>query len=191
VFDAATGAELARLDHDGPVSAVVFSPDGRRVATGSWDRSARVFDAATGAELARLDHGGPVTAVAFSPDGMRVATGSWDRVGGGDRSARVFDTANGAELARLDHGGPVSAVAFSPDASRVATGSEDESARVFEATPDLLVQRAIDVLARPLNPTELRRYLLPPNCLHVERWNLRRDHARPTAAEPVSTTTAR
>ena len=78
VFDAATGAELSRLDHDGPVNAVAFSPDGTRVATGSGDGSARVFDAATGAELCRLDHDGPVNAVAFSPDGTRVATASSD-----------------------------------------------------------------------------------------------------------------
>ena len=37
VFDAATGAEISRLDHDGPVNAVAFSPDGTRVATGSGD----------------------------------------------------------------------------------------------------------------------------------------------------------
>ena len=85
VFDAATGAELARLDHDGPVYAVAFSPDGTRVATGSGDGRARVFDAATGAELARLDHDGPVNAVAFSPDGTRVATGSADRQRAGVR----------------------------------------------------------------------------------------------------------
>ena len=45
VFDAATGAQLARLDHDGEVYAVAFSPDGTRVATASSDRSARVFEA--------------------------------------------------------------------------------------------------------------------------------------------------
>ena len=43
VFDAATGAEMSRLDHDGWVRAVAFSPDGTRVATGSSDRSARVW----------------------------------------------------------------------------------------------------------------------------------------------------
>jgi WD40 repeat protein len=78
VFDAATGAEIARLDHDDSVSAVAFSPDGTRVATGSYDDSARVFDAATGTEIARLDHDDSVSAVAFSPDGTRVATGSSD-----------------------------------------------------------------------------------------------------------------
>jgi WD40 repeat protein len=52
VFDAATGAQLARLDHQGAVNGVAFSPDGTRVATASDDFSARVFDAATGAQLA-------------------------------------------------------------------------------------------------------------------------------------------
>ena len=124
VFDAATGAEISRLDHDGGVYAVAFSPDGTRVATGSSDGSARVFDAATGAEISRLDHDGDVSAVAFSPDGTRVATGSSRR-----GSARVFDAATGAEISRLDHDGAVNAVAFSPDGTRVATGSSDRGQR--------------------------------------------------------------
>ena len=126
VFDAATGAEQARLEHDGPVYAVAFSPDGTRIATGSDDRQARVFDAATGAEQARFDHDGPVQAVAFSPDGTRVATGSDDHV------ARVFDAATGAEKARLEHDGPVYAVAFSPDGTRLASGGSAHSARIFD-----------------------------------------------------------
>ena len=43
VFDAATGAELSRLDHEDSVLAVAFSPDGTRMATGSNDRSARIW----------------------------------------------------------------------------------------------------------------------------------------------------
>ena len=53
LFDAATGAELARLDHDGEVNTVAFSPDGSRVATGSDDRSARVFEVEVGALIQR------------------------------------------------------------------------------------------------------------------------------------------
>ena len=41
VFDAATGAEMSRLDHEGTVNAVAFSPDGTRVATGSERPHAR------------------------------------------------------------------------------------------------------------------------------------------------------
>ena len=170
VFDAVTGAELARLHHDGAVIAVAFSPDGARVATGSTDNSARVFDAVTGAELARLDHDGLVYAVAFSPDGARVATGS------DDNSARVFDAVTGAELARLDHDDSVDAVAFSPDGARVATGSFDNSARVFDIEPNVLLRRVFAVMTRPLQFTELRRYSLPEDCLHLTEWQ-RRQHA--------------
>ncbi|HEY3692850.1 MAG TPA: CU044_2847 family protein [Pseudonocardiaceae bacterium] len=115
----------ACLDHDGPVWAVAFAPEGLRVATASADGSARIFDT-TGTELVRLDHDGPVQAVAFAPDGTRVATAS------ADGSVRIFDT-TGTELVRLDHDGPVQAVAFAPDGTRVATASGDRSARVFDA----------------------------------------------------------
>ena len=98
VFDAATGAEISRLDHDGRWTRWRSA----RTAPG-WPpaaaTSARVFDAATGAEISRLDHERQVRAVAFSPDGTRVATGS------DDGSARVFDAATGAEISRLDHDG--------------------------------------------------------------------------------------
>ena len=167
VFDARTGAELARLDHDGPVAAVAFSADGTLVATASGDQTARVFDARTGAELARLDHDGPVAAVAFSADGTLVATAS------GDQTARVFDARTGAELARLDHDGPVAAVAFSPDGSRVATASQDHSAWVFEVSPVLLLERALNIMTRPLNSGELRLYSLPRACRHVQAWDQR------------------
>jgi len=109
------------------VIAVAFSPDGKWVATGSYDRTARVMEAATGKEVSRLAHQGRVFAVAFSPDGKWVATGS------GDNTARVMDAATGKEVSRLAHQGFVSAVAFSPDGKWVATGSWDKTARVMDA----------------------------------------------------------
>jgi WD40 repeat protein len=67
------------VGHTGPVGAVAFSPDGKRVLTGSWDSTARLWDAATGAAVATLEgHTDAVNPVAFSPDGKRVLTGSED-----------------------------------------------------------------------------------------------------------------
>jgi WD domain, G-beta repeat len=75
------------------VSAVAFSPDGKRVLTGSYDNTARLWDAATGEAVATLKgHTAQVLAVAFSPDGRRVLTGS------NDHTARLWDLPTAQEL---------------------------------------------------------------------------------------------
>src|SRR5262245_3949123 len=65
--------------HTLALASVAYSPDGRFIATGSYDRTAKVWDAASGKELVTLmGHTAAVEAVAFSPDGKTLATGSYD-----------------------------------------------------------------------------------------------------------------
>ena len=73
------GRELRRLEaHRGPVSTLGFSPDGLRLATGSWrEPEARFWNADTGEPRFVLDgHDGGVRWVGFSPDGRLAATRS-------------------------------------------------------------------------------------------------------------------
>jgi outer membrane protein assembly factor BamB len=126
VLEAATGAEIWCSEHDGEVNAVVFSPDGRWVATASGGfrdaGSARLLNATTGAEIWRADQHATVNAVVFSTNGKRVATAA-GATGGG--SARVIDTATGADIWRVDLDSSVSAVVFSPDGTLVAAAGGD------------------------------------------------------------------
>lgn len=70
---------LTLKGHTDPVYSVAYSPDGKRVVTGSYDKTAKVWDAQTGKELLTLNgHMNWVSSVAFSPDGRRIVTGSRD-----------------------------------------------------------------------------------------------------------------
>ncbi len=133
--------------------AVVFSPDGRYLATGSRDGIARLWDTRDGREQARLVLGEAVWAVAFSPDGRYLATGSRDG------TARVWEVASGREVARVTQGADVNTVAFSPDGRYLATGSDDHTARLWIWQTVDPVAEACARLPRSLTPEEWRQYL--------------------------------
>ena len=60
------------------VRGVVFSPDGKRLATAGGDMVARVWNLETGKQLATLTGSDRIETVAFSPDGKSLAAGSKD-----------------------------------------------------------------------------------------------------------------
>ncbi|HET6572890.1 MAG TPA: hypothetical protein VFG68_04755 [Fimbriiglobus sp.] len=74
VFDLTRKQErLALKGHKGTVSGVAYSPDGRTLATGSWDGTVRLWDPETGVERACYQWPtGKVFALAYSPDGLRL-----------------------------------------------------------------------------------------------------------------------
>jgi len=66
--------------HSGFVKSVAWSPDGKRIASGSDDKTVQVWDAAAGGNVyIYKDHSDVVDSVAWSPDGKRIASGSNDK----------------------------------------------------------------------------------------------------------------
>jgi WD40 repeat protein len=87
IWDLSTPRSLDLRGHTSKVWDLAISPDGRRLATGSLDRTIKLWDTTTGEEVFTLrGHTAGVTCVTFSPNGQRLASGSWDR------TVRVWDT---------------------------------------------------------------------------------------------------
>ena len=109
--------------HTSYVYPVAFSPDGRWIASGSWDGTVRLWDAATGEACATLPHPGVVRTLAYGPDGDWLVTGG-DR----DDRLRIWDIATARVRKELRGLGPVVAhVVVSPDGARVAASTYDEA----------------------------------------------------------------
>jgi WD40 repeat protein len=101
--------------HRGQLRAVVYSPDGSKLATAGDDEQTKLWDVASGRELATIRQPGKgrqiVYALAFSPDGKLLATATED--------VRVWDVNTLAEvpLPGRPRWGSGLAVAFTPDGS--------------------------------------------------------------------------
>ena len=68
------------VGHADVVHSVVFSPDGKTIASGSTDSTIKLWDVNTGTELRTIEgHSGEVWSVTFSPDGKTLASGSSDK----------------------------------------------------------------------------------------------------------------
>jgi hypothetical protein len=110
---------------------VGFSPDGRRLVSGSWDNTLRLWDAATGKPIGPplQGHTNSVLSVAFSPDGRRIVSGSVDN------TLRLWDAATGKPIGPplQGHTSWVYSVAFSPDGRRLVSGSWDNTLRLWDA----------------------------------------------------------
>jgi WD40 repeat protein len=146
IWESETGRIIHKIQTHANVhineSAVLFSPDGRRVATGtrggtlSGDSPVEIklWDAQSGEQLSRLTAPGPTghsllkAAMCFTPDGARIAAST-----GSDRVS-VWDCESSQIVMELrGHTGEVFGLAISPDGRRFATASNDQTIKIWDA----------------------------------------------------------
>jgi eukaryotic-like serine/threonine-protein kinase len=131
VRDGRSGAKEREVHAlDGQVGSLAISVNGRLIAVGGADRTARVFDAVTLAPTAMLStESGVIRSVAFSMDGARLAVAAWSGV-------EQWDTRTWRRLApALGRAQSWSDAEFSGDGSRLVSAGEDGTIRVWELQP--------------------------------------------------------
>lgn len=153
--------------HTSTVDAVVYSADGKTIATaGDWTgNTVRLWDAVTGETKAVLTGYTHINAVAYSPDGKTIATGGRYR----KNSLQLWDTRT-MELTTTftEHtDGTLSSIVYSPDGDTIAAVNlSDNTVRLWNAqtgntNPHLIISMNFTSYAQTVNMIYLRWHIHP------------------------------
>jgi hypothetical protein len=129
IFNAIDGAKVKEIrGHRDAIYDAELSPDGRLLATCSYDRLINLWDVSTGKVVRTLTgHNGAVFDLAFSPDGTLLASAS------ADETVKIWNVTTGERMDTLGQPeGEQCAVAFSPDSTSIVAGGGDRQLRMWK-----------------------------------------------------------
>ncbi len=138
LYDFSSAKELVvQVGHAGDVSSLSFGPDGRYLASGSWDNKVKIWDVEKGILVKTLrGHFSSVNAVSFSPRGKYVASGD------ADGKVIVWNVKSGKAVKTFNYSpmGYVWSVSFSPDGMFVAAGGDLAVVKIWNVESGKLVK---------------------------------------------------
>lgn len=120
LFKTSDGSLIRTIQgHRDAIYAAELSPDGKLLATGSYDQKVKLWNVETGAEVRTLyGHNDAVYDIAFHPNGQILASAS------GDRTVKLWNVTTGERLDTLNQPEKEQyAVAFSLDGKRIVAGA--------------------------------------------------------------------
>lgn len=132
-FEFAVGMES--VSHEDIVLSLSWAPNGKRLASASWDKTVAVWDVPAGTQLVGIQNPqGWITAVAWSPQGDQVVFGGYDK------AIHVYNGVTGQEIKKLEgHSDWVKSLAWSPDGKYLASSGYDRTVRIWDLEIDQIV----------------------------------------------------
>lgn len=111
--------------HANMIWALAFSPDGSKLASGSWDGQVKLWEVASMSLLWSGRHTSHVNSIAFSPDGLLLASG------GSDAVVRLWHTSTGHQAETLPHSALVTSISWHGNGRFLASGDIDGDIRLW------------------------------------------------------------
>lgn len=122
--------------HKQTITQVKFSPDGKLIASASWDKTIKIWDAKNGELIDTLQHHqSGINSIAFSPNSKLLAAASEDK------TISIWQlNGNQAQLLQTlpGHQDSVKSITFSPDGKLIASGSYDKTIKLWDLKGNLL-----------------------------------------------------
>ena len=118
-------------------TAAAISPDGKRVATVSYDNQLRIWDSETARVIRSISHPENIDAVAYTPDGLNILSGD------GYGTIRAFDAASGRPIWTYKNGSDVQIVwsmKFSTDGLMLLAAIGEHGAKILDAKTGRLIR---------------------------------------------------
>lgn len=134
VWDLTMGNRLARIGHDEPVREVVFSADGRHLASRD-DKVIRVSEVPSGRLESAMSHERTLMTMRFSQDARWIAAST------NDNDVHRWDLQTGREVPVIRNESIANAIAFSPDGTQLATTGS--LTRIWDWATGVEVSRAL------------------------------------------------
>jgi WD40 repeat protein/uncharacterized caspase-like protein len=132
--------------HQDTITQIKYSPDGKLIASASWDQTIKLWDEKTGALINTITgHQDGINSIAFSPDGQILISG------GEDKTIKIWNLVDQPKLIKTltGHTDSIKAVTVSPDSKLIATAGYDNTIKIWSIAGKLL--QTIDAHSLAIN----------------------------------------